>query len=251
MLWSGSGWKSSCCRLPGNRSQKCAPEGSGAGHAVRKTTGRRPERPNPSRDLVGARGGVRPVRLLTASSMRLDSRIRNSLRVGRLTSTATTERTARCAPMPARNAVTTPSPASTSAGDEATDASNHGSSMRSSRARSGSAQAGPRAAIPQSTKTISPPGRRSRLSTRMSQWATCGIGRAAWSRSTSAQPCGSVRSTAAGRASYGRRTHRARRCHDQPRRSASQSQQTSPCQRWWSRRWGDVEGAGSSHWVKK
>ena len=43
----------------------------------------------------------------------------------------------------------------------------------------------------------------------------------------------------------------ARRRHDQPRRSDSQSQHTSPCHRWWSRMWGDVGGTGSSHWVRK
>ena len=61
----------------------------------------------------------RPVRRATASSILPDSRTRKSLRVGRLTSTATTERTARCAPNPARKAVTTSSPAAASAGEEA------------------------------------------------------------------------------------------------------------------------------------
>lgn len=44
---------------------------------------------------------------------------------------------------------------------------------------------------------------------------------------------------------------RARGGHTQPRRSDSQSQQTSPCHRWWSRMCGEDGGTGSSHWVKK
>ena len=85
------------------------------------------------------------------------------------------------------------SPAASIAAEDAVEVSNHGSSTRSSRARSGSTHPGPTAAVPQSTTTISPPGRRSRLSLRMSQWQSWPPGSSANAVRVSAQRAASAR----------------------------------------------------------
>ena len=99
--------------------------------------------------------------------------------------------------------MTTSSPAAVRTGEPATWSSNHGESTRSRRASNGSTQPGATAHAPQSTNTIDPSGRTSRLSLRMSQWARR-PGQAARSRLPSSRQRAASRRTTAGTRSSGR-----------------------------------------------
>ena len=140
----------------------------------------------------GALSASKSRRRRAAPRNRDDSARRNACRVGRLVARSVCARHARWAPMPTSHPVTTSSPASTRAGEEASEPSNHAESTRSSRASIGSSQPGPTPKAPQSRNTSSPDGRWSRLSLRMSKWTTWSFG---WASSAS------VRSSSAGSSS--------------------------------------------------